>query len=544
MKKQNYHKLCALIDNLFWQKLLTIGIGILNLIVTNILIMKMQELIDGITQQKELELSPMLKEYAVLLGAFFLLSFLFQFLFRNLQYKGKNRFLEQLYQRMIKNDLNYFSTHHQGEISSLFQNDAVMFGQTMSSLYVMIIQHGLSILFAIAFMLYYTVPLTLIILAVIVLCFVCSSFISRYLAVVNQRIYQRKAGVSNLLLEALQAIKTIKLLKKEGFFTKRFQTYLNQQLYVEEKKDGFFYAIYIGIYMLLSIGIPLLCVGVGIIFVANGTLTIGVVIALYSLVSHMQEPISVLAENINQKKVMEKLADRLVEEVFQKDTAKKRSTPFKESLETISIHCKGFTYGDKQLLQAVQETIHREDIVMIEGESGCGKSTLLSIIMQYLTHDDGMITFNGLMDNHLLLADLYEHLLLVDQSNCLISGSIKENICLYDTFTQEEFQEVIQVCQLRELIQEHGEDYKITPTALNISGGQAQRICIARMLIRKPDFLLLDEPTSALDEQTGSALVKELAVYTKKYHIGMMAVTHRKDFQMICTKRIWIKAGA
>lgn len=97
-------------------------------------------------------------------------------------------------------------------------------------------------------------------------------------------------------------------------------------------------------------------------------------------------------------------------------------------------------------------------------------------------------------------------------------------------FSKEDIDEVIDVCQLRNLINNKCLDFVVDQRAENISDGEKQRVSIARMLIRKPSLLLLDEPTSALDEKTSENFVKSLIDYAHKYEMTIVAITHRNDF--------------
>ena len=125
---------------------------------------------------------------------------------------------------------------------------------------------------------------------------------------------------------------------------------------------------------------------------------------------------------------------------------------------------------------------------------------------------------------------LYDRVMQVDQKPFTINKSIYENICLGDKFTEDELNKVIDVCKLRNLVEQKGLDFVIDERGENVSGGEKQRISIARMLIRKPDLILLDEPTSALDEKTSENFVRELIDYGNKNDMTIVAITHRDDF--------------
>ena len=166
----------------------------------------------------------------------------------------------------------------------------------------------------------------------------------------------------------------------------------------------------------------------------------------------------------------------------------------------------------------------------IVGESGKGKSTIYNIISKFIDSQDVKVQLNGTDINEISAAMLYDRIMQVDQKPFTINKSIYENICLGDKISNDELNEVIDVCQLRNLVEQKGLDFVIDERGENVSGGEKQRISIARMLVRKPDLILLDEPTSALDEKTSENFVRDLIDYGNKNDMTIVAITHRDDF--------------
>jgi ABC-type bacteriocin/lantibiotic exporter with double-glycine peptidase domain len=125
---------------------------------------------------------------------------------------------------------------------------------------------------------------------------------------------------------------------------------------------------------------------------------------------------------------------------------------------------------------------------------------------------------------------LYSSVLYATQDTFLLKGSLRENIFLFDKFSEQEFDYVIRVCCLQDFVAEYGKERDIAQDSQNISGGQLQRICLARTLIRRPSVLLLDEPTSALDASTTSTLVSNLSEHISQHKTTLICVTHDADF--------------
>lgn len=127
---------------------------------------------------------------------------------------------------------------------------------------------------------------------------------------------------------------------------------------------------------------------------------------------------------------------------------------------------------------------------------------------------------------------------MIQQKSSLFTTTIIDNIkCGYEA-TKEELEEVYNICMLNSFIDKYGENKAIDNISSNISGGEIQRICIARILLRKPRLLLMDEITSALDPDTTASLAKNIYDFAKKYHITVIAISHKNEFDEYANKAV------
>lgn len=129
--------------------------------------------------------------------------------------------------------------------------------------------------------------------------------------------------------------------------------------------------------------------------------------------------------------------------------------------------------------------------------------------------------------------DIYDIAVQIDQTSITINDTIIENVLLGDSFPEEEIEEALKAACVDDIIKNKGKDFIIDASATNVSGGERQRIAIARIILRKPDLIMMDEPTSALDEATSQRLVNYLKEFTKKHNITLMVISHKKDFTQI-----------
>ena len=130
---------------------------------------------------------------------------------------------------------------------------------------------------------------------------------------------------------------------------------------------------------------------------------------------------------------------------------------------------------------------------------------------------------------------------MVEQNSIIIEGSLEENILLGDTFSKEEISQAIYISKLDDFMQQRGKDYKIKENGKNISGGEKQRINLARMILRNPEVLILDEVTSSLDRESREAVVSRLLEYKERKQITIIAISHHNDYDRYSPKKYMLE---
>ena len=175
--------------------------------------------------------------------------------------------------------------------------------------------------------------------------------------------------------------------------------------------------------------------------------------------------------------------------------------------------------------------------VALVGQSGAGKSSLLNVLLGFLPYR-GSLQVNGIEIRDLDLAQWRQNIAWVGQNPLLLPTTIRENLLLGNPLADEtELQRALQDAYAQEFTDKLGLDYQIQEGGSGISGGQAQRLAIARALLRQAGLLLLDEPTASLDANSESAVLGTLQRLSKKQTTIM--VTHRiEDLQQ--SDQIWV----
>ncbi|GAB7533031.1 ABC transporter ATP-binding protein [Pseudomonas sp. 3A(2025)] len=174
--------------------------------------------------------------------------------------------------------------------------------------------------------------------------------------------------------------------------------------------------------------------------------------------------------------------------------------------DTVGIEVRGlsFGYGTERVLDQLNLTITPGEKVAIVGASGGGKSTLVQLLLGLYTPDSGTIRFGGATQQQIGLAHLREHVSVVLQHPALFNDSVRANLTMGRTCSDEDCWQALGIAQLQDTVRSmpQGLDTVLGRSGVRLSGGQRQRLAIARMVLAEPRVVILDEATSALDAAT------------------------------------------
>jgi len=177
-----------------------------------------------------------------------------------------------------------------------------------------------------------------------------------------------------------------------------------------------------------------------------------------------------------------------------------------------------FTYPEaaEEALSNISFRIEKGQTLAIIGATGCGKSTLTSLMARFYDATEGNVLIDGINVKDYTFEGLYNKLGYITQKAVLFAGSIRENISFGQTkngFGESDIDMALAVSQSKEFVDktDDGKEHIIAQLGKNVSGGQKQRLSIARALARKPEILIFDDSFSALDYKTDATLRRELA---------------------------------
>lgn len=259
-------------------------------------------------------------------------------------------------------------------------------------------------------------------------------------------------------------------------------------------------------------------------------LSAGSVLVFVQLLNFVINPIGVipqaLAEIKASKALIEKVAVALESNVREEGQEIKN-----EVTNGITVQNLSFGYEEeRKVLQNVNFTVDAGKSYAIVGSSGSGKSTLLNLLMAAHSDYSGSICYDDTELRQIGSDSLYEMVSVVQQNVFIFNASIRDNITMFSDFPGEEVDRAIEMSGLSKLIAERGEDYLCGENGSGLSGGEKQRISIARSLLKKSQVLLVDEATAALDAQTAFQVTNAILDLNS---LTRIVVTHSLDENLL-----------
>jgi ATP-binding cassette subfamily B protein len=216
-----------------------------------------------------------------------------------------------------------------------------------------------------------------------------------------------------------------------------------------------------------------------------------------------------------------------------------------ETIDSLALDGVSFSYdGDVEALGDVSASFRVGEIVGIVGASGSGKSTLSQLILRLRTPTAGRILVDGVPAGDYTLSSWYRHVSLVPQDPRLLHGTVAENIAFLDrSITRDQVVAAAKAAGIHDVIEslESGYDTLVGPAFRDLSGGQIQRIGIARALARGAEVLVLDEPTSALDVH--SEVVIQNTLESLGGQVLVLIIAHRLSTLSICDRILVLRNG-
>lgn len=264
--------------------------------------------------------------------------------------------------------------------------------------------------------------------------------------------------------------------------------------------------------------------------VMEGDLTVGAVVTIISLLGKAYEPIAIFNVEYVDYKLNKITVNKYLEFLNVKDDdALENGKVIKKVDGRIELKNVSFGYEDNQVINDLSLVIESGTSIALVGESGSGKSTIIKLLMGLIKPDDGKVLVDGIDLKKVSLNSYYDHVSYVSQEVPIFDGTLRENLVFDKNVSDDEIIEVLKLVSLEQFYSklQNGLDTELGERGIKLSGGEKQRVALARLFFEDTKIIILDEATSALDNITEKKVMN--SIFDKLSNRTVIMIAHRLD---------------
>lgn len=420
------------------------------------------------------------------------------------------QYKEFAFKKLTEKSISTFRSEDSAAYLSALTNDVTSIENDMLAQTFRLVSSSVTFIAAIAMMLYYSVQLTLLSAVSLMLPLLISVILGSKLKNAEQKVSDSSKDYTAVLSDCLNGFSTVKSFRAEkeisGLFsksntglenTKLSRRRLRLAMFLMGNMSGAFsqlFVFFMGTYLAIT----------------KHNITAGTVLMFINLMGNMIFPISELPGLIASRKaaasLVDKLSDSLETNTSYVGEEKKDRIKSGITLDNVS-----FGYdNDKEVLHNISAEFEAGKAYAVVGGSGSGKSTLLDLLMAGSRSYKGNILFDNTELRKVDTGSLYDLISMIQQNVFVFNATIKDNITMFGDYAKDTFRRAVKSAHLDKLLSDSGEDYLCGTNGSGLSGGEKQRISIARSLLKNSSVLLADEATAALDAQTAYQVSSEI----------------------------------
>lgn len=430
-----------------------------------------------------------------------------------------------IFTKILNKDMKDFSLDNSGKYISILYNDIKIIEDSLLNNIFLVISSFISFIISLLFLFSISPSIVIFIVIFGILGFVIPNALSKKLIIEKNNYSHNLEEITSVTKDLFSGFEVIK-----GFNigSKINTIFKNSSNTVEstKKKCSILESIIKGFSLSFSVTVYLGVLILGGYLMYKGEISVGTAIIIIQLSTHIVGPVKTSISLINQIKSVSLIADKIDEILYDscEDIEEVSLPKFENSIEVKNLD---FSYtNDRKALNNINLTFEKNKKYAIVGESGCGKSTLIKLLMRYYKDYNGDILIDNKDIHKIFSNDLYKNMSMIQQNVFMFDDSIKENIKLFANCSDEEVLNICDRSGLSNLISRlpNGINSLVGENGNKLSGGEKQRIAIARSLINNTKILILDESTSALDNETAYNLESSLLSIND---LTLIVVTHK-----------------
>lgn len=491
-----------------------------------ILPLNLKRLTDQVLYGEEYDLLPeVIKSYLVLFVIAALFNMLYAFVWQYLNNHYIVDIKNEVFQKTVFAKASFLSKMNSGDIMSRIDGDSEQFIHVIQRNLFHFVNSMLlciSVIWMIARInLWIAVMLTIAAILPIVLTKFCGKFTEKY----SKETREISGSFTGRLFELLKGFRELRLAAANRWMNAQVLTPLKNLIALGNRIRRIDFFVNKGIH-LINFSASTVIYGFSVCLIIKGELTVGLFLAVIEYIALLHKKINWMFR-IYLDWFARKVSIDRVNEVLNQDGEAKDGVEISE-INNVRFENVSFAYDENnQVFEQVSFKISKGERVGFVGTSGAGKTTLISLILGFYRPVSGEIFINDIPIKKINPASLKKLIGVVSQDILLFDESVRYNLNLGNTYSEEEIWNALEAVELKGLVQglPQGLDTKISAASHNLSGGQKQRLMIARILLKKASFIILDEATSALDIETEEKIINRL---TTLYHdTTLVVISHR-----------------
>lgn len=435
-----------------------------------------------------------------------------------LNYASQPRFLERAmrqykdfaFKKLIGKSISSFRDESAAGYLSALTNDAASIETNYLAQMLAMITKAVTFVGALLLMCRYSLLMTAIAAGLTVLPLIASLLTGNRLQAVESRVSERNGEFTAALSDCLAGFTVVKNFRAEREIFRLFAQ--SNKALEHEKFTGRRIKTLVGMIGAVTGIFAQLGVFIAGVYLSmkGGSMTPGAVVLFVNLMNFIISPIAELPGLLACRKAALGLVDKLAA-ALERSSSREGSETLNRLEHGIRLENVSFAYEPgKTVLHGINAEFEAGRAYALVGGSGSGKSTLLNLLMAAETNYSGHILADGIELSDISTESLYGTIAAIQQNVFVFNASIKDNVSMFRDFPKTEMDEAIARAHLGALIRERGEDYLCGENGSRLSGGEKQRISIARSLLKKSSVLLADEVTAALDAQTAHRVSSDI----------------------------------
>ena len=424
--------------------------------------------------------------------------------------RAMRQYKDYVFDQLSQKSISAFSGENTSLYLSALSNDANTIESGYLNRILDLVIQTMQFFGALTLMFWYSPTLTGISIAAALVPVVASLLAGNRMAVAEETVASHNETFMSTLKDSLSGFSVIKAFRAETVVCRKFSENVKSVADAKCRRDK----------IMTVIGAMGECAGIiaqfGVFFagawlaISGRGASAGMIIAFVQMMNYVLNPISVVPSILAQRKAAFALIDKLALALSENVRDEGEHIP-QVLAEGIDLDNVSFSYdGEKKALENVTTRFDAGKSYAIVGGSGSGKSTILNLLMAGYSNYDGTIRFDGKELRNISSESLYELVSLIQQNVFVFNNSVRDNVTMFHGFDDKEVEQALTLSGLNDFITRRGADALCGENGCNLSGGEKQRISIARSLLRKSPVLLMDEATAALDAQTAYRVISSI----------------------------------